>query len=105
LQVVPDPIPSEIQQLAHVGSSSSDKGHTEASVDGSPEKNVENDQQILSVEDVENFLESERMEKETDCAGETTIEEDLKPSLGMKFSTKEEGQKFFNFYSSVVKKI
>jgi hypothetical protein len=102
LQVAADYVSSEVQQLGHVGCASSDKEQTEASVDGTPEKIVGNDQEILSVEDVENFLESERMEKETDCAGEATIEEDLKPYLGMKFGTKEEGQKFFNFYSSVV---
>jgi hypothetical protein len=85
-----------------VGSASSDKAHTEGPVDETPEKNAQNEQEILSKEDIENFLESERMEKETECTGETSIEEDLKPSIGMKFSSKEEGQKFFNFYISVV---
>jgi hypothetical protein len=90
----------EEPQVAAPSTGSSQSANEEATMYASAESNDGNQIGMLSSEDIEDFFENER--KKTECVTESSIEEDLKPCMGMKFSSKEEGQQFFNFYSSVV---
>nr|XP_051210923.1 protein FAR1-RELATED SEQUENCE 5-like [Lolium perenne] len=90
----------EEPQFATPDTGSSQSANKEATVDASAETNDGNQVEMLSSEDIEDFFENER--RKTEGVTKNSIEEDLKPCMGMKFSTKEEGQQFFNFYSSVV---
>jgi hypothetical protein len=68
---------------------SSQSANKEATADASAETNDGKQLEMLSSEDIEDFLENER--RKAEGVTENSIEEDLKPCIGMKFSTKEEG--------------
>lgn len=61
--------------------------------------NSENENNDINEETIDEFLENERWAAEG--GNDRSIDSELKPKTGMQFSTREEAQKFLNFYAFV----
>ncbi|XP_044970961.1 uncharacterized protein LOC123431192 [Hordeum vulgare subsp. vulgare] len=59
----------------------------------------ENEDNDINEETIDAFLENER--RATEGGNDRTIDSELKPKMGMQFATREEAQKFLNFYAFV----
>uniref|UniRef100_A0ACD5U276 Uncharacterized protein n=2 Tax=Avena sativa TaxID=4498 RepID=A0ACD5U276_AVESA len=58
---------------------------------------AEEEEKELCEEDIDNFLENEN--SATEEQNDNTVEDSLKPEIGMQFKTREEAQNFFNMYA------
>uniref|UniRef100_A0ACD5X0P0 Uncharacterized protein n=2 Tax=Avena sativa TaxID=4498 RepID=A0ACD5X0P0_AVESA len=61
---------------------------------------AEEEEKELCEEDIDNFLENEN--SATEEQNDNTVEDSLKPEIGMQFKTREEAQNFFNMYAFAV---